>query len=219
MNLQRHPSVPTVWALALSAAIVVSCNAHVGKFEVEPRHICPGDEVSIIWEVTGNASLTTTPPVAAGPNGAVASTGSLRIKPTADTHVSLRVTRFTGEPTGADADVHVPAPVELAAELDNQMSCTDDVLRLITETKAFAPGVTAGPVGGSKRALDITHEDGAGKAVTAHVDAGAFTDAFSNTPAGGKWTLATHLQSPESCSQPPHVLTVNIGTRCQGATR
>lgn len=205
--------------IAWAVVAVVGCNAHVNNFEVTPRHICPGDEVAITWDVTGKARLTLSPAIGSAPDGPVASSGTIRIKPRTSTHVSLRVTRCTGAPSGADADVDVPAPVELAAELDSSMSCVDGVLRLTTEAKAFTPGVLAGPVGGSKRALDITHDAPGGKTVTAHVDAGGFTDAFSNTQAAGKWTLATRLASPESCGNPPHVLTVTIGTRCQGVVR
>jgi hypothetical protein len=214
--------VRSVGFLVAAALCGPGCNAHIGTFEASLRHICPGERVEITWEVTGSASVTVSPPIKGAPNGAVASTDHATIAPTAKTRVSLRVTRILGEPTGADIDIDLPAPVAIAADLNDAPSCTAGVLTLTTRVKGFSPGVTADVValeGSEKRSIDISRADAAGKTITARVAPGVSTDAFSAMPAEGDWTLSSTLMPGESCSNPPHVLTVYVYTACKGAAR
>jgi hypothetical protein len=120
----------------------------------------------IAWEVTGSPTLTLTPKLSGAQDGPVATNGRVMIKPTAKTRVSLRVTRLGGEPTGADVDVDVPEPVEVAADLNDAALCENGILTLETDVKGFSPGVMAKRMGGAKRPLDIRRLDSAGKIAT-----------------------------------------------------
>jgi hypothetical protein len=211
-----------VWYLIIVACGGLACNAHIGTFEASERHICPGTPVEISWEVTGSAKLTVSPPIAGAPNGPVNSTDHAKFSPKVKTRVSLRVTRSFGEPTGADIDLDIPAPVRIAADLNDAPSCNDGVLTLTTEAKGFAPGVMAEVVGledSENRSLDVSRVDGRGKKITAHVAPGVRTDAFAALPVNGAWTLSSTLASGESCSNPPHVLTAYVYPACQGGAR
>ena len=210
------------WILMVGAVCGLGCNAHIGTFEASLRRICPGQKVEIGWAVTGSATVTVTPPIKGAPNGPVASTDHATIAPTAKTRVSIRVTRMLGEPTGADIDIDLPGPVAIAADLNDAPSCTAGVLTLTTPVKGFSPGVTADVValeGSETRSIDISRTDAAGKKITAHVAPGVSTDAFSAMPAEGDWTLSSDLMPGESCSNPPHVLTVYVYTACKGVAR
>jgi hypothetical protein len=207
------------WSLVLVASTLGGCNAYVNKFDVAPRHVCPGQEVAISWDVTGSPTLTVSPKIPGAPDGAVAASGRASIKPIANTRVSLRVTRRFGEPRGADVDIELPAPVEIAADLEDSPSCEASVLTLRTHTKGFTEGVTADVVSSGKRSIDVTRVDAAGHTITAHVAPGVTTTAFASLPMNGDWTLSSKLQPDEACSNPPHVLTLSVLTTCSGAAR
>lgn len=213
-----------LWTIvAVSTALVSGCNAHIGNFDVTPRHVCPGDAVMIDWEVTGSPTLTVTPKLGGAPDGPVATSGRVMIKPTAKTRVSLRVTRFGGEPAGADVDVDVPAPVEIAADLNDAALCENGVLTLVAHVKGFSPGVIAKRMGDAKRPLDISRLDGAGKIVTdsagkpivAHLEQGEISRVFAAFPVAGDWRVSSTLGPGESCDHPPHSLTLFVFTECQ----
>ena len=209
--------------VAISTAMASGCNAHIGRFDVTPRHICPGDEVMIAWEVTGSPTLTLTPKLSGAQDGPVATNGRVMIKPTAKTRVSLRVTRLGGEPTGADVDVDVPEPVEVAADLNDAALCENGILTLETDVKGFSPGVMAKRMGGAKRPLDIRRLDSAGKIATdsagnpivAHLEHGEISRAFAAFPVAGDWRVSSPLGPGESCGHPPHSLTLFVFTECQ----
>ncbi len=180
----------------------------------------------IDWEVTGSPTLTVTPKLVGAPDGPVATSGRVTIKPTANTRVSLRVTRLGGEPAGADVDVDVPAPVEIAADLNDSALCKDGVLTLVAHVKGFSPEVMAKRMGGAKRPLDISRLDSAGKSVTdsegkpivAHLERGEISRAFAAFPVAGDWRVSSPLSPGESCGNPPHTLTLFVFTECEEPT-
>ncbi|HSO32327.1 MAG TPA: hypothetical protein VLT33_07425 [Labilithrix sp.] len=94
-------------ALACTALLLSACSARVNHFTTEPRHICPGQRVTVKWGVTGSATLTATPQVTGIKNGEVSDEGSTVIEPTASTDIALDVTRFLGSPTGATRTIEV----------------------------------------------------------------------------------------------------------------
>jgi hypothetical protein len=205
-------------AVALWAA---ACNAHVNAFQASPRHICPGQQVELRWDVTGSATLALTPKVAGAPQGAVASSGQVILKPTQNTRASIRVTRWLGEPAGSDIDIQMPAPVLVTADLNDSFSCQANVMSLKTQMKNFSPEVKAEVVGvsipdGQGRELDISRADAQGKTLTAHVGPGLSSTAFADLPIEGEWILSTKLSGDESCDHPPHVLTVYAYAGCTG---
>ena len=207
---------------ALMAALIVfgGCNAHIASFDVNPRHICAGQDVHIAWDVQGSAHVSVDPKIAGAPDGAVASKGQVAIKPTAaKTRISLRATRWLGKPDGADYDVEVTAaaPVEIAGSLAGS-SCNDGVLTVAAETKGFSDDLRAGLVSVNKRALDVRHQDRDGREVTASVAPGSSSDAFANLPVNGRWMLSAKLGPGESCASPPHVLTAVVSPSCGGNT-
>lgn len=210
------------WFLGVATCGGLACNAHIGKFDATERHICPGTPIEVTWEVTGSARLTVAPPTAGAPEGPVASTDHAKFAPWAKTRVSLRVTRPFGEPTGADIDIDLPAPVRIAADLNDAPSCEGGVLTLTTQAKGFGPGVMGEVVGledRETRSLDVSRVDATGKKITAHVAPGITTNAFAAMPANGTWTLSSVLGPGESCGNPPHVLTVYVYTDCRGGVR
>lgn len=215
----RRVSRAAPWGLCFALA---ACNAHIAHFEVAPRHACAGQAVDIRWQVQGKARLSVLPTTAGAPEGDLPSRGQVTIHPTGKTRVSLRVTRWLGEPTGADvdvdADVDMAAPVEIAATLADG-SCQDGVLTMKTETKGFGDDLRAVWVNANQRALDITRLDGDGHVVTARVVPGeAATRAFAMLSVNGRWTLSTKLAPGESCQNPPPVLTATVSPGCQGGT-
>jgi hypothetical protein len=223
----RSVSTVGLWAIvAITTAWVSGCNAHIKRFDVTPRHICPGDPVSIDWEVTGSPTLTVTPKLAGAPDGPVSSSDRVTIRPIAKTRVSLRVTRLGGEPAGADVDVDVPAPVEIAADLNDAALCKDGVLTLVAHVKGFSPGVMAKRMGDAKRPLDIGRLDDAGKIVAdgtgnpivAHLEQGEISRAFAAFPVAGDWRISSPLGPGESCGNPPHSLTLFVFTECREPT-
>ncbi len=220
---ERHPrcgrTCGGVWPLGVLACAVVACNAQIVRFDVGPRHVCAGQAVHIAWEVKGSARLRIDPEIPGAPDGDVASAGHATIRPTSNTRVFLRVTRWPGDPTGGDVDVTLPAPVEIAADLQDSPSCMDGVLTLQTEAKGFADGVKAGLVSAHKRALDVRRVDAAGHVIAAQVTpGGSATAAFAALPVNGRWTLSSRLDPGESCSNPPHVLTAIVQPACKEAT-
>jgi hypothetical protein len=206
------------WALGLALGAGLACNAHVNAFDATPRRFCPGGLVDISWDVTGSAELSFQPPIAGAPNGPVSSVGRASIRPSGDTRASLRVTRWLGEPTGADIDLALPAPVEIAATLQDARTCKDGVLTLTTHVGGSDPALKAALVSAPKRAVDVTRT-GAGQPITAHLEPGqAGSSAFADLPFSGDWTIATKLAGTESCANPPHTLTLSVVTNCPAGT-
>lgn len=216
-RVQAHAGTTVIaWAALLSS--LAACNAHIAKFEVAPRHICAGQEVTIAWEVKGQAHLSVVPRPSSAPDGCVASAGKTTVRPNADARVSLRATRWLGKSARAEMDISLVAPVEIAASLQDVVSCQDDTLVVRTETKGFGPGLRSEMVGANKRAMDVSRIDAAGRTISAHVDPGGpATNAFAALPMNGQWTLTTKLGSGESCSDPPRALTLIVHTDCDGA--
>ena len=209
------------WCLIATAWVLAGCNAYVNKFDASPRYICPGQKVDIVWDVTGSAKLEVDPDVAGAPRGAVAAAGHASINPTTSTRVSIKVTRSFGEPTGADTDVHMAVPVRVAADLNDSPSCKDGVLTLKTQTSSFSPNLKATIVGleeGERRELDVGRVDPTGKLITARVAPRRTTGVFAALSMNGEWTLSAKLGPDESCTNPPHTLTVYAYTSCTGGT-
>ena len=44
--------------------LLAACNAHVDSFSASSHTICAGQPVQLVWKVTGNATMTATPPLA-----------------------------------------------------------------------------------------------------------------------------------------------------------
>jgi hypothetical protein len=215
-KVRAHAGLAVIaWAALLSS--LAACNAHIQKFEVAPRHICAGQDVTIAWEVKGQANLSVVPRPPNAPEGSVASSGTTTIRPNANARVSLRATRFMGKSDGADMDIALVAPVEIAASLQDVVSCQDNTLILRTETKGFGPSLRSEMVGANKRAMDVARVDDAGRTISAHVTPGGpATSAFAALPMNGQWTLTTKLGGGESCSDPPRALTLIVHTDCDG---
>ena len=207
--------------------VTIGCNAKIKAFSAEPRFICPGQEVILRWDVVGSARLTVTPPEPGVPTGDVPSQGQLPLHPSVQTRASLQVTRRFGEPAGAETDINVPAPVRVAADLNDPGQCQDGVLTLTAHLSEaqFAPAVKAQVVtveDSVTRSYDITRMDPAQHAITAHVARGVSTTAFANLPMAGDWILSSPLTGQETCpagGKPgnlPHVLTVYAYSSCNG---
>ena len=198
-----------------------ACNAHVNAFNASPRHICPGQQVEVQWDVTGSATLAFAPTVADAPQGAVTSRGQVILKPTQNTRASIRVTRWLGEPAGSDIDIQMPEPTLVTADLNDSFSCQANVMGVKAQMKNFSPDVKAEVVGvgisnGQGRELDIRRTDAQGKIIAAHVGPGQNSTAFAALPVEGEWILSTKLGGDESCDHPPHVLTVYAYAGCTG---
>jgi hypothetical protein len=205
--------------------MATGCNARVKTFSVEPRFICPGQQVVVRWDVVGSADLTFLPRVAGSPDGRVDSSGEVALRPTGSTRTSLRVTRFLGEPTGADVDINLPAPVRIAADLNDAARCEHGVLTLTARLTEISPDLRAELVtveDSERRSYDITRMDAAQHPIRAHVARGVSTAAFANLPMAGDWMLSSPLVAPEACPTDgspgniPHVLTVYAYAGCQG---
>lgn len=215
-----------VGVVALSL-VAIGCNAKIKAFSAEPRFICPGQEVILRWDVVGSAKLTVTPPEPGVPNGDVPSQGQVPLHPSVQTRASLHVTRWLGEPAGAETDISVPAPVRVAADLNDPARCENGVLTLtahLSESQ-FSPAVKAQVVmveDSVARSYDITRMDPAQHAITAHVARSVSTNAFANLPMAGDWILSSPLTGQEACpagGKPgtlPHVLTVYAYSSCNG---
>jgi hypothetical protein len=205
--------------------VATGCNARVDEFRVEPRFICPGQQVVVRWDAVGSAELTFLPQLAGAPDGRVASSDEVVLHPTRSTRASLRVTRLLGEPTGADLDINLPAPVRIAADLNSAPRCEHGVLTLTAHPTQFSPDVRAELVtveDSEQRSYDITRMDAAQHPIRAHVARGLSTAAFANLPMAGDWELSSPLVGPEACPTEdspgniPHVLTVYAYSGCQG---
>jgi hypothetical protein len=213
-----------VVALSLGA---IGCNAQIKAFSAEPRFICPGQEVTLRWGVVGSAKLTVTPAEPGVPTGDVPGQGQVPLHPSVQTRASLHVTRRFGEPAGAETDINIPAPVRVAADLNDPGQCKDGVLTLTAHLSEaqFAPAVRAQVVtveASVTRSFDITRLGPAQHAITAHVARGVSTTAFANLPMAGDWILSSPLTGQEACpadGKPgnlPHVLTVYAYSSCNG---
>ena len=207
-----------VWLLSVVALAAVDCNASIQKFDVSPRHsVCPGTPVAIVWDVTGSPKLTVSPNVAGAPNGKVAASGRATFAATGKTVVSLRVSRWFGEPTGADFDVNPPAPAEVAVQLADTSTCSNGILTMKAHTGAFDANAVARAVNSPRRSIELSR-DGKATAPIA-IPRGGTTMAFAALSANGDWTVSTMLEPGETCRNPPNGLTFVIYTACEGDSR
>lgn len=195
-----------------------ACNASIRKFDATPRNaVCPGTPVTVVWEVTGSATLTVVPEAAGSPHGAVSPSGQAQFTPTGKTVLSLRVTRSFGEPAGADIVIQPPLSEEIAAPLTETSTCGAGVLTVMAHTQNFDPHARALDVAAAKRAIEVRR--GGVSSPPVSLAPGSGTNAFSNSAANGDWIISTKLREGESCANPPNSLTFFIYSACEGVTR
>jgi hypothetical protein len=197
--------------------VLAGCYSKVNTFEVNPRHICPGRQIEVRWDVTGSATLTATPPVDGITNGPVADEGRLLISPKQQTAIVVDVTRFLGKPSGATKMVELPKLEPLTASVGDKNAspgCGDGKVWATVHVKRFAPDILVGTVSaheGDTRTYEVEHDG-----LRATVAPGTPSSAFVGRAVAGDWLLRADLQPGQVCGTPtiPNNVVVDVDTNC-----
>ena len=185
--------VPVGRAAALVFLLLLAaCNAHVDSFSASSHTICAGQPVQLVWKVTGNATMTATPPLAPLAGGQVASEGQMTVAPSASTEILLQARRWLGKSESSVQTINVipgqpkvePLVVSLA---DSSAGCasgrvwaTVHALRFTTDVKVSVVATHAG----DSRTYDVQH-GGASATLTP----GMTVATFAGQPIVGDWVL------------------------------
>jgi len=207
-----------VW-LGAVLAVLVGCAARIDRFSAVPRHICPGQEVTLSWSVVGSPTMTAVPPVEGFTAGRVAREGEARIAPRSTTRVELRTTRRLGNPTTSIQEIEVtgeggkvePLTVSLA---DASAGCANRRVWATVQVRRFAEDVTIATVQehpGDARTYLVHHAG-----MQAAVAPGMVAREFAGMPIRGDWLLESPLRPGEACGTPtlPRSLVVDVVTQC-----
>ena len=210
------------WTLVVSSASAlfgVACDASVDRFTASAHSVCPGQPVQIAWRVTGSATVTSKPPLAALPDGPVDEQGHVTVAPTTTTNIELSVTRRLGRPTASTQELAVrgasSAPEPLAVSLaDPSAGCGDGKVWATVHARRFSRTLAAAAVSshaGDGRTYDVTHAG-----VTATVSPGVTARQFAGMAILGDWVLTSPLAAGEACGTPtlPRSLVVDVFTQC-----
>ncbi|MDB4963974.1 MAG: hypothetical protein JWP01_3973 [Myxococcales bacterium] len=215
----RNSTVRLIVSITVLTALATACSPKISNFEAKPRHICPGDEVELIWEFTGNGAITPTVEVAGAPNGSVKSPGSAKFRPTKPMSIVLHVKRSLRAPKKAQQDIEIEPGTEVSASIaDPTAKCENGVVSSTKHVNSFG-GLTITMIGvgdGNKRAsLDVTRDDpnNAGATVTAHVTPDQTSRALAGLPINGDWVISSPLLPGETCDGPKPVLPNNLIVR------
>ena len=207
---------PAAVAIALSFA---ACNAHVDSFSASSHTICAGQAVQRVWKVTGNATMTATPPLASLAGGQVASEGQMTVAPNTSTEILLQAKRWLGKPESSVQTIHVvtgqpkaePLTVSLA---DASAGCQGGRVWATVHPLRFASAVKVSMVAahpGDSRTYDVQH-GGASATLTP----GTTAAIFAGKPIVGDWVLSSPLLPGEACgtSALPRSLVVDVYAQC-----
>jgi hypothetical protein len=191
----------------------------VDSFSASSHTICAGQPVQLAWKVTGNATLTATPPLASLAGGQVASEGQLTVAPNASTEIWLQARRWLGKPVSSIQTIHVvteqpkaePLTVSLA---DASAGCEGGRVWATVHAQRFASAVKVSVVGthaGDSRTYDVQH--GGARAT---LMPGTIAAAFAGQPVVGDWVLSSPLLPGEACgtSALPRSLVVDVYAQC-----
>lgn len=203
-----------------------ACSPKINKFEATSRHVCPGEEIELSWNVTGSGSLTATPAIAGFSSGGVSDSGSRKFRVYEPTSIKLHVTRTFRKPKDAQWDFEIEDGSEVLAGIDDPAAtCANGVLTSVAHMNSFGEmRITAvGVARGNQRAqMDITrvveNPDHTTRTVTAHVVPGQLSTELAGLPINGDWTISSPLIAGESCETPvlPNGLIVRAYASCGG---
>ncbi len=199
----------------LVALQVTGCAPAIRTFAVLPHHACEGTLVTAVWDVDGNPTLTSAPPLS--PVGG----SGLTYAPGTDTVFTLRVTRWPHKPKVSETEVTVLASQDphggVTDDLPFRMACSDGLLSSTLERPIaeWDPHLMVGRLStDGSRDLVLRHE---GHDVTLTPQT-ASTDVFRGTHLGGQWALSTGLLPNERCGDPqnapPDLITVTVEVTC-----
>jgi hypothetical protein len=201
------------------ALFIAACNAHVDSFSASSHTICAGQPVQLTWKVTGNATMTATPPLAALAGGQVASVGQLTVEPNASTEILLQAKRWLGRPESSVQTINVisgQAKAEpLAASLANASAgCESGRVWATVHAQRFSAEVKVSIVAahaGDERTYDVQH--GSARAT---LTPGTTVSTFAGQPIVGDWVLSSPLLPGEECgtSALPRSLVVDVYAQC-----
>jgi hypothetical protein len=214
------------WRLSVGSAVAgaiglsfAACNAHVDSFSASSHAICAGQPVQLVWKVTGNATMTATPPLASLAGGQVASEGQMTVAPNASTEVLLQAKRWLGKTESAVQTIDVvtgqpraePLTVSLA---DASAGCEGGRVWATVHPLRFASAVKVSMVAthsGDGRTYDVQH---GGARVT--LTPGTTSATFAGQPIVGDWVLSSALLPGEACGTPalPRSLVVDVYAQC-----
>jgi hypothetical protein len=207
--------------------LLAACSPSVKSLDVFPRHICPGEQVRLVWEFSGTGTISTEPAVSKAPSGEVDDAGSASFNPTQTTKVKLRVTRMFRAPTSREVDIEMLPGTEILASLaDPSARCQGGVVSSTAHMNNFGAMSVAvvGVAAGNKRvSLDVMRDDPqhVGRKLKAHIAAGSPTTVFAGLPVNGDWEISSPLLPGETCSGDHPVLPSNLilqaYTSCSGA--
>jgi hypothetical protein len=201
--------------------LLAGCNARVDRFTATPRHVCPGQEVTLSWRVVGSATMTADPALPGMPEGHVADEGRASIAPRTSTRIALHVTRPLGKPTSSIQEIDVsgsaPTVEPLTASLaDDEAApgCDAGSVWATVHPKRFTQDITVATVRshpGDGRTYRVRHAG-----VEATVAPGIVVHEFAGRPLLGDWVLTSPLAPGETCGTPtlPRSLVVDVLTQC-----
>jgi hypothetical protein len=205
--------------VAASVAVALGCDARVDQFSASAHYVCPGQQVQLVWRVTGSGSMKSTPPLAALPDGPVSDEGQATVAPTTTTSIVLQVARFLGHPTSSTQELRVLGPSTTPEPLtvslaDSSAGCGDGKVWATVHPQRFSNDLkvaTVSPHTGDNRTYDVAHGG-----VHATVSPGTIATQFAGMPIMGDWTLTSPLAPGESCGTPtlPRSLIVDAFTQC-----
>jgi hypothetical protein len=196
----------------------LACNAEIHRFDALPRHVCPGSRVEIVWDFTGEGTMTASPATPHAPSGRVAETGHTTIHPTVPTTVSLHVTR-SGQPTGAQLDIEMAQGENIAASIaDPSARCEGGVVSStahLSNISDLVVDVVRTTPGDKRAGYEVAHAG-----TSARITPAASTS-FAGRPLAGDWVISSPLLPGETCDpaapKVPDNLVVVAYTRCEGS--
>ena len=228
--MSERTQTPTVTGRVARLAPIVflaACAPSIYKLEVRPRHICPDEEVKLVWKFTGSGTITTTPPIPGAPNGSVEDSGTATFKPRVTMKIKLHVTRTLRAPANAQDDVEIEPGTEVSASLALPTATWAHGIVTSTASMTSFDGlavVAVGVAAGNQRAsFDIARVDPratpSSVPVVAHVIPDHLSRAFAGMPVNGTWLISSPLIGDETCDgDPPRLpnnLIVKAYTSCQ----
>ena len=196
----------------------LGCNAEIHRFDALPRHVCPGARVEIVWDFTGDGTMTVSPPTPHLPNGHVADAGSVAIYPTEPTSLALHVTRI-GQPAGAQLDIEMAQGENVTASIaDSSARCANGIVSSTAHLRNMSRDLVVDVVrttpGDKRAAYEVSHA-GASARITS---AAPTTKSFAGRPLVGDWVISSALLPGESCDPTtpklPDNLVVVAYTQC-----
>jgi hypothetical protein len=213
------------------ALLVGGCSPTITAFDATPRHVCPNDEVELSWDFGGTGTLTSSAPLVGLPKGEVSpSSGSVKLRPTEATHITLHVTRPLRKPANAEIDIDMEAGSEVSASIgDPSATCDNGVVTSTAHMNNFG-GLNIVVVGiapgNTRAAFDIKRVDPTSPSAApklAHITTSQPSAAFAGMPINGDWVISSPLLQGETCDKAKPVLPSNLIVRayanCHGGSR